>query len=128
VRRSRCCQVSRATLAAVAYDEELAERVRDQLAGVPDVTEKRMFGGLAFLVGGAMAVSARNGGGLLVRADPARGADQLPGARPAVMGTRQMHGWLAVDADAATPDGELARWVRYGLARAHQATGSSSTP
>ena len=115
-------------LRPVAYDEELAARVRDQLAGVPDVTEKKMFGGLAFLVGGAMAVSAHNGGGLLVRADPTAGADQLPGARPAVMGGRQMHGWLLVDADAATPDEELARCVRHGLAGAHQATGSSSTP
>jgi TfoX/Sxy family transcriptional regulator of competence genes len=115
-------------LPAVAYDEELAARVRDLLAAVPDVTEKRMFGGLAFMVGGAMAVSASSGGGLLVRGDRTRGADQLPGARTAVMGSREMHGWLRVDADAATPDDELARYVEYGLAGAHQATGSSSTP
>jgi TfoX N-terminal domain len=118
---------SRATLAAVAYDEELAERVRDQLAGLPGVTEKRMFGGLAFLVGGAMAVSVGSGG-LLVRRDPAGGADELPGARPAVMGSRQMRGWLAVDAGAAIPDEVLARCVACGLAAAHHATGSSSTP
>ena len=114
-------------LRTVAYDEGLAERVRDLLAPVPDVTEKRMFGGLAFLVGDALAVSV-SGGGLLVRGDRTVGADQLPGARPAVMGSRTMHGWLAVDADDGTPDEQLARWVRYGLARAHQATGSSSTP
>ena len=112
----------------MAYDTELAARVRDLLSPVPDVTEKRMFGGLAFLVGDALAVSAANGGGLLVRGDRTRGADQLPGARTAVMGSRVMHGWLAVDADAATSEEELARWVRYGLARAHQATGSSSRP
>jgi TfoX/Sxy family transcriptional regulator of competence genes len=118
-------------LPAVAYDEELAERVRDLLAAVPDVTEQRMFGGLAFMVGGAMAVSVGSGG-LLVRRDPAAGDDELPGARPAVMGSRQMRGWLAVDAGAATPDEELAGWVRHGLTAAHhaahQATGSSSTP
>jgi TfoX/Sxy family transcriptional regulator of competence genes len=114
-------------LPAVAYDEDLAERVRDHLAEVPDVTEKRMFGGLAFMVGGAMAVSVGSSG-LLVRRDPAGGADELPGARPAVMGSRQMRGWLAVDADAATPDEVLARWVRSGTSAAHQATGSSATP
>jgi TfoX/Sxy family transcriptional regulator of competence genes len=115
-------------LPAVAYDAQLAERVRDLLAAVPDVTEKRMFGGLAFLVGDALAVSVRGGGGLLVRGDRTLGADQLDGARTAVMGSRTMHGWLAVDADVDTPDEQLARWVRYGVARAHQATGSSSTP
>lgn len=114
-------------LPAVAYDKDLAERVRDSLAEVPDVTEKRMFGGLAFLVGGAMAVSVGSGG-LLVRRDPAPGADLPAGARPAVMGTRPMRGWLAVDADAGMPDEELARWVRHALAAAHQATRSSATP
>ena len=112
----------------MAYDEELAERIRDLLADQPDLTEKRMFGGLAFLVGGAMAVSVGSGG-LLVRRDPAGDADELPGARPAVMGSRQMRGWLTVDAGAATPDEVLARCVACGLAAAaHQATGSSSTP
>jgi TfoX/Sxy family transcriptional regulator of competence genes len=110
-------------LRAVGYDQDLAERLREQLAGVPDVTEKAMFGGLAFLVGGAMAVAASNGGGLLVRADPDREAELAaePGARPFVMRGREMTGWLAVDADAATPDDELARWVGCGLAgaRAH---------
>ena len=136
-RRFRADEPGRATLLAVAYDEELADRVRDLLAAVPDVAEKRMFGGLAFMVGGAMAVSV-GGAGLLVRR--ADGVDEPPGARPAVMGTRQMRGWLAVDAGAATPDDELAAWVRHGLAAAHQAahqsthqathqaTGSSATP
>ena len=112
----------------MAYDTELAARVRDLLSPVPDVTEKRMFGGLAFLVGDALAVSVASGGGLLVRGDRTLGADQLPGARTAVMRSRTMHGWLKVDADADTPDEQLARWVRYGLDRAHHATGSSSTP
>jgi TfoX/Sxy family transcriptional regulator of competence genes len=118
-------------LPAVAYDEDLAERVRDCLAAVPDVTEKRMFGGLAFMVGGAMAVSVSSGG-LLVRRDPAPGAEPPPGARPAVMGSRTMRGWLTVDADAGMPDEELDRWVRHALAAAHQTghqeTGSSATP
>jgi hypothetical protein len=112
-------------LPPVAYDEALADRVRDLLAAVPDVTEKRMFGGLAFMVGGARAVSVGSAGLLVRRAD---GAGEPPGARPAVMGTRQMRGWLAVDAGAATTDEELAAWVRHGLAAAHQATGSSATP
>jgi TfoX/Sxy family transcriptional regulator of competence genes len=119
-------------LRAVAYDEQLAERVRDQLAGVPGVTEKAMFGGLAFLVDGAMAVAASSRGGLLVRADRARAAEllALPGVQPSVMRGREMTGWLAVDAGAAATEEELAHWVAVGLAaaRAHQATGNSSTP
>lgn len=107
-------------LRAVAYDRELAERLRDQLAGVPDVTEKAMFGGLAFLVEGAMAIAAASGGGLLVRADPARGAELASSseARPFVMRGREMTGWLAVDAGAAATDDELAGWVACGLAGA----------
>jgi TfoX/Sxy family transcriptional regulator of competence genes len=112
----------------MAYDEDLADRVREAIQDVDGVTEKRMFGGLAFMVGDALAVSVSGGGGLLVRGDRTLGADQLPGARTAVMGSRTMHGWLKVDADADTPDEQLARWVRYGLDRAHHATGSSSTP
>lgn len=117
-------------LPAVAYDEDLAARVREHLVAVPDVVEKRMFGGLAFMVGGAMAVAAASGGGLLVRRAP-EGTQPPPGGRPAVMGSREMHGWLAVDAGAGTPDEELARWVAFALAAAraaHQETGSSATP
>jgi TfoX/Sxy family transcriptional regulator of competence genes len=119
-------------LHAVAYDRELAERLRDQLAAVPDVTEKAMFGGLAFLVGGAMAIAASGTGGLLVRADPSRAGELTarPGVRPTVMRGREMAGWLSVDAGPGTTDDELAGWVQVGLAAVgrHQATGSSSTP
>ena len=99
----------------MAYDEELADRVRDLVAG-PDVTEQRMFGGLAFLVHGNMAVAASGHGGLLVRVDPddpdAAAAD---GAEPMVMRGRVMRGWLRVDGDAVRGESELETWVGRGV-------------
>ena len=83
----------------MAYDEDLANRIRELLAGEPDVTEKTMFGGLAFLVGGNMAVAASGQGGLMVRVDP-EATDALvakPHARPFEMRGRAMRGWLRVD-------------------------------
>ena len=71
----------------MAYEEDLANRIRELIAGDPDVTEKRMFGGLAFLVGGNMSVAASGQGGLMVRVDPAQ-TDALvtePHARPLEM-------------------------------------------
>lgn len=103
--------------AVVAYDGELADRVRELLAGEPDVVEKRMFGGLAFLVAGRMAVSASSQGGLLVRVNPAE-TDTLaaePLASPFVMRGREMTGWLRVAIDVSAPDEELRRWVDHGL-------------
>lgn len=104
----------------MAYDEELAERIREQLAG-HRVTEKRMFGGLAFLLGGNMSVAAASSGGLLVRVDPAEG-DELaaqPGVTPMSMGGRApMKGWLQVDAGVISDDDSLAGWVRRGVAYA----------
>lgn len=105
----------------MAYDEGLAARVRTLLAGEPDRTEKRMFGGLAFLLGGHMAVAASGSGGLLVRVDPDRSAELLtrPRATRAVMGGRELAGWLRV---SGTPDvddldgDELAGWVAEGVA------------
>jgi len=100
----------------VAYDEDLASRIREQLAGERDLTEKKMFGGLAFLVGGNMAIAASGQGGVLVRVDPAQ-SDELVAttqARVAVMRDRPMPGWLRVDTEDVRSQGELARWVELG--------------
>lgn len=100
----------------MAYDEGLAARVRDELAGEPGVAERRMFGGLAFLIGGHMAVAVSGQGGLMLRVPPDR-LDELlaePGAGPMVMRGREMTGWMRVDADAVTDDEVLARWVAVG--------------
>jgi len=98
----------------MAYDEALAERIRARVSGA---TEKRMFGGLAFLVNGNMAVAASGQGGLLVRVDPDEGADLVAStsARPMEMRGREMVGWLRVD---VASDDELAEWVDRGVAYA----------
>jgi TfoX/Sxy family transcriptional regulator of competence genes len=104
------------TIADVAYDEELAARIRDLLAGTSDVTEQKMFGGLAFLVGGNMAVAASGQGGILVRVDPAQ-SDTLiakTSARLMEMRGRQMRGWLRVDAEHVRTKRDLAKWVELG--------------
>jgi TfoX/Sxy family transcriptional regulator of competence genes len=101
----------------MAYDEELAERIRHALDGETGISEKRMFGGLAFLANGNMAVAASGQGGLMVRIDPAD-AETLtrdPHARRMEMRGREMDGWLRVDAEGATSDAELERWVETGL-------------
>ena len=100
----------------MAYDEALAERIRDLLDGEPGLTEQRMFGGLAFLIGGNMAVGASGQGGLLVRVDPARSEAlaATTSARPMEMRGRPMRGWLRVDAEGAREPGELKRWVELG--------------
>ncbi len=100
----------------MAYDEGLAARVRDELAGEPGTTERRMFGGLAFLLEGHMAVAVSGQGGLMLRVPPDR-LDELlaePGAGPMVMRGREMTGWLRVEADAVAEDDVLARWVAVG--------------
>jgi TfoX/Sxy family transcriptional regulator of competence genes len=100
----------------MAYDEALATRIRALLEDAPDVTEKKMFGGLAFLVGGNMAIAASGQGGILVRADPAR-SDELVAttdAYTAEMRGRLMPGWLRMDADRLSGDSELAFWVETG--------------
>ena len=85
----------------MAYDEKLAERIRHELGAEPDVTEMKMFGGLAFLVGGNMAVAASGQGGLLVRVDPQMSEKVLATstARRMEMRGREMDGWLHVYAD-----------------------------
>jgi TfoX/Sxy family transcriptional regulator of competence genes len=100
----------------VAYDEELAARVRELLTGESDLTEKKMFGGLAFLIGGNMAVAASGQGGLLVRVDPEQ-SDALvatTNARLMEMRGRSMRGWLRVDSADVRTKRELAKWVELG--------------
>ena len=101
----------------MAYDEELAERVRELVEGEAGLTEKKMFGGLAFLVGGNMSVAASGEGGLLVRVDPASSFDE-PGVEPMVMRGREMTGWLRVSADVVGTNKQLRTWVDRGVAYA----------
>jgi TfoX/Sxy family transcriptional regulator of competence genes len=100
----------------MAYDEDVADRIRELLGGQPDITEKKMFGGLAFLVGGNMAIAASGQGGVLVRADPAQ-SDRIVAttkARPMEMRGREMQGWLRVGADDLRTKRQLAKWVEMG--------------
>ena len=102
------------------YDEDLANRIRELVANERGVTERRMFGGLAFLVGGHMSVAASGQGGLMVRVDP-DDTDALvakPHARPFEMRGRPMRGWLRVDADGLRTRRQLEPWVRRGVAYA----------
>ncbi len=104
----------------MAYDERLAARIRESLLGQPNLSEQKMFGGLAFLVGGNMAVGVSGEGGIMVRTDPAQ-TEQLvsePAAGPMVMRGRPMSGWLRVSADALTTPDALAGWVDRGVAYA----------
>jgi hypothetical protein len=104
----------------MAYDEDLANRIRELIAAEPDVTEQRMFGGLAFLVAGNMAVAASGQGGLMVRVDPEEDAGWRDGphVRPFEMRGRAMRGWLRVDADGVRTKRGLEPWVRRGVAYA----------
>ena len=104
----------------VAYDEELAGRIRDLVGGESGLTEQKMFGGLAFLIGGNMAIAASGQGGVLVRVDPAQ-SDELvasTNARVMEMRGREMQGWLRVGADDVRTKRELAKWVGLGVAYA----------
>jgi hypothetical protein len=102
----------------MAYDEDLANRVREQLAAESGVTEKAMFGGLAFLLGGNMAVGVSGAGGLMVRvgADGTEEALAQPHARPFEMSGRPVKGWVRVATEGVEGDDELAAWVRRGTA------------
>jgi TfoX/Sxy family transcriptional regulator of competence genes len=111
----------------VAYDEILAATIRDLLAAEPDVSEKKMFGGLAFLVHGKLAIAASGQGGVLVRADPAS-ADHLVDttvAEVAVMRGRPMDGWLRVSADHLRTRRQVAKWVQVGAGYARTLAGPS---
>jgi len=98
----------------MAYDEELAERIRSLLEGEPGLSEKKMFGGLAFLINGNMAVAASGQGGIMLRVDPSETESLLdePSVRRVVMRGREMSGWLRIDPAA---EDALASWVRRGV-------------
>jgi len=101
----------------MAYDEDLADRIRVAMQDVDGVTEKKMFGGHAFLVGGNMAVSASGKGGLLLRCDP-EATETLVGEAGVgrfEMRGKEMDGWLRVDPDAVDSDELLDRWVSVGV-------------
>jgi TfoX/Sxy family transcriptional regulator of competence genes len=104
----------------MAYDEELADRLRALLGDRPGLTEKKMFGGLAFLLAGNMAIAASGQGGILVRVDPDESAELVAStpAEPMEMRGRQMAGWLRVDVSDVAEDDELAAWVERGTAYA----------
>jgi TfoX/Sxy family transcriptional regulator of competence genes len=102
----------------MAYDEDLANRLRELLAAEDAVTEKKMFGGLAFLLHGNMSVSASRSGGLLVRIDPADNDAclALPHVAPMELGGRTMDGWLTVAPAGLRTDPQLAAWVERSVA------------
>ena len=104
----------------MAYDEDLANRIRELIAGEPDVREQTMFGGLAFLVNGNMSVAASGQGGLMVRIDPDDSDELLakPHARAFEMRGRAMRGWLRIDVDGLRTKRQLEPWVRRGVAYA----------
>jgi hypothetical protein len=104
------------TIVAMAYDQELAERIRQLIGSDPELTEKKMFGGLAFLIRGNMAIAASNEGGAMVRADPAQ-ADSLVTTTKATlmnMRGRDMPRWLRVSSGDLRTDDQLASWVEIG--------------
>jgi TfoX/Sxy family transcriptional regulator of competence genes len=100
----------------VAYDEDLADRIRELLSGEKRLEEKRMFGGLAFLINGNMAVAASGQGGLLVRVAPDDTDKLLDGKHvsPMVMAGREARGWLRVTTDGVTTKRQLQTWVSRG--------------
>ena len=102
----------------MAYDEDLADRMRELLAGEAKLTEQKMFGGLAFLIGGNMAIAASGQGGIMVRVDPAESESIVAktSARPMVMRGREMAGWLRVDSDDVRTKRQLSKWVDIGTA------------
>jgi len=101
----------------MAYDEDLANRVRELVGGEPGIGEKRMFGGLAVMLNGNMAVVIRGAGGLMVRVDPAQTERLLTehGAQPTQMRGRPMRGWITVEPSACAKDVDLRRWVHRGV-------------
>lgn len=104
----------------MAYDEELAERIRESVDPAPELVEKKMFGGLAFLFDGKMAVALSGRDGLMVRVGPADFPDLLDGevVTPMTMGGREMKGWVLVAPAALADDAVLREWVARGRAYA----------
>ena len=104
----------------MAYDEDLANRIRELVALEPGLTEQKMFGGLSFLIGGNMAVAASGQGGLLLHVDPdeTEALCAKPHARPFEMRGRAMNGWLRVEAEGVKTKHQLATWVERGVGHA----------
>lgn len=102
------------SIGVVGYDEDLADRIRVLLADEEHVTERKMFGGLAFLVNGNIAIAASGQGGILVRSDPRKAVPE--GAEPAIMRDRPMEGWLRVADDRLKTEAQLSKWSRIGTA------------
>lgn len=104
----------------MAYDVELADRIRAVVQDEPGLAEQRMFGGLAFLIRGNMAVAASSQGGLLLRVDPADTAAlaEQPHVGRFEMRGREMDGWLRVGPEAVETEEDLRGWVRHGVAYA----------
>jgi hypothetical protein len=104
----------------MAYDEDLANRVRELIAAEAEFAEQAMFGGLAFLLGGNMAVAASGQGGLMVRVDPEQ-TDALlakPHTQPFEMRGRPMRGWVRVGDEGVRTKRQLEPWVKRGVAYA----------
>ena len=101
----------------MAYDEDLANRIRELIAGEEGVVEQKMFGGLAFLIGGHMSVSASGRGGLLLRVPPGETESLLakPHAGPFEMRGKTMDGWLRVESEGVKTKRQLERWVKRGV-------------
>lgn len=108
------------TLCSVAYDEDLADRIREVVGAEPDLTEKRMFGGLAFLISGNMAVAANADGAVMVRVDPGTSEELTSSGEVdlVVMRGRAMRGWLHITPDQLRTSKQMARWVDLGVAYA----------
>jgi TfoX/Sxy family transcriptional regulator of competence genes len=101
----------------MAFDEGLADRVRQLVGTEAGIGERRMFGGLAFTLNGSMAVVVRRAGGLMVRIDPAQSERLLSerGAHPAQMRGRPMNGWITVEPSVCEEAADLRRWVERGV-------------
>jgi TfoX/Sxy family transcriptional regulator of competence genes len=101
----------------VAYDEDLADRIRELIGAESDLTEQKMFGGVGFMIAGNLAIAASGQGGIMVRVDPAE-SDALVAATdayPAVMRGRPMQGWLRVATEHVRTQRQLAKWVKLGV-------------
>lgn len=101
----------------MAYDEDLADRIREVVQHEDGLTEKRMFGGLAFLIGGNMAIAASGQGGVMLRVDPSASDELVDGVHVhrMVMRGKEMDGWLRLDDAAVAGEDDLGRWARVGI-------------
>ena len=110
------CPRAAAQAHGMAYDQELAERIRRLIGSDPDLTEKKMSGGLAFLIRGNMAIAASSQGGAMVGVDPRESAALVAASAASVMKMRgrSMPGWLHVSSDDLRTDDDLAAWVDRG--------------